>query len=714
MAAKKTKFDRISEHIKALVKNDGRFIDLSTYLAEIKRDPSKNPFGTYDLLAEISERILLISTDRTVKEIISDAEEIYKTVVPLGELTPSYEHKNAVFLRIFDKNGIYDSGIFSVRFYSTFSDKNIYLSVMDSLMRVQNTFENFRQITYYANQVRQFFADEQSYGISVVNAAEQMSAAKDMPSVTERLIQTAMRAAGIYDVSEEALERADTNVRDSQRILYETNIKLNSVQKFAQSYKELAESCENSIRALSTAEESRIMNASAAASLDLKRTYEEMVSREQQSIDLDKDKLLREITDSTDAKIRELRILSESLREKTSADLYRINTEANRAAEKAASILNSDELQNIIADLNKNDGLIEKIVRVEEFSRKFDENSLSAPAVIRTSRSDVSPDSTPGRFFEEEPDMTVNPFFDEDIPFSARMDELIRLKQKIMKKNGTLFHERFDDVLTAVIEDANPYLIGPSGCGKTYLAGQIAQLLGMDILDIGYINEEYDLIGFQTASGGYSYPPFYRAYKYGGIVFCDEFDNSNPRAAVKLNSFMSDGENASYCFPNGELVRRHPNFRVIAAGNTSGSGADRNYSTREKIEESVQQRFTSMYLTYDDRMEAQILRPYPQWYDFVTEFRKATDLWSRQNECAAPGVFTTRDAAGIRKYLDHNSFATPEILEYEFIETKENDYLLFITKAMERAFSGSKRKGTEIFGIFSERVAQIVKNGGLR
>ncbi|MBQ5312216.1 MAG: hypothetical protein ILP19_09305, partial [Oscillospiraceae bacterium] len=120
------------------------------------------------------------------------------------------------------------------------------------------------------------------------------------------------------------------------------------------------------------------------------------------------------------------------------------------------------------------------------------------------------------------------------------------------------------------------------------------------------------------------------------------------------------------------------------------------------------------YLTYDDRLEKKILEPYPEWISFVHEFRKATDAWSRQNECAAPGVFTTRDAAGIRRYLDHKSFDDSKIIEYEFIETKDNEYLLYLSKRMERAFSSPSQSGAALYRIFSERTAEIVRNGGQR
>ena len=715
--AKKTRFDYVTDRIKALTKNDSRFAALGRFLAELKRDPSSNPFGTYELLAETAERILSLKTTQDINKTIADAVNIFRTVAPLGENTPAYEHKTAVFLKIFDRDGIYDCGLFSVTFYNTFFDKNIYISVMDSLMLIQNTAENFKQIEAYAYSTRQYFADEQSFGISVVNAAAQMSSVHNLDKLTDTLVMDARRAAGIYDVSEEALEKADSNVRKIEQMVSEIQKHHSAAMKLARSYKAFAESSENSLRDISAAEESNIRSAASAAALDMKRAYEDMLRSEQKKLDLDKDKLLREIVDSSDEKIRELRMISESIKESAAADLFRINTEANRAAEKAASILNNNELKNIISELGKNDGLIEKIVRVEQFSRNFDESAVEivpAKKVQISEQPEIVSVKPPQAIFSEEPDMKVCPFFDDKIPFEKRMQVLIRKKNENATKNGVLYHTQFDTVLTAVIEDANPYLIGPSGCGKTYLIGQIAELLGIECLDIGYINEEYDIIGFQTASGGYSYPPFYRAYKYGGIVFCDEFDNSNSRAAVKLNSFMSGGANQCYCFPNGELVKRHPNFRIIAAGNTSGSGADRNYNTREKIEESVQQRFTSMYLTYDDRLERKILENYPEWISFVHEFRKATDAWSRQNDCQAPGVFTTRDAAGIRKYLDHKSFENAQIIEYEFIETKDSEYLLYLSNIMANAFSVPNTIGAELYWIFRSRTEEIVRNGGQR
>lgn len=714
MAAKKSKFDIVAEQIRSLINKDGRYVEFSVYLNDIKKNPEKNPFGSIELLAELSERVLALKKNVIIIDALHDAEEIYSTVIPLGEKTENYEFLKSVFLKIFEKDGIYAFDIFSAPLYVLFSDKLKYISVMNSLMCIHNVRDNIELITDYAVAVRQYFTDEQAFGASVINAAEKLSLAGDRSQVINSLVSLAERAAGIYDVSEESLYAADINTRKAEMLLEAAEKKLAASEKHSAGYKALAESCEQTLKSISVSETQSIRSEASAAIIDVKRAYEEMLAEEQKKLDFDKDKLLRDILDSADKKIRELRMISESIKNSTSADLYRINTEANGAVERASAMLQSDEIKSIIKELNQTDGLIEKIIHVEEFSRKFDENTSQISAVpVAVPAAPMSVKSEVNEVYSAPPDMTVNYFFNESIPFYERFEELNRIKEKDITENGALYHSRFNDIITAVIENSNPYLIGPSGCGKTFLVQQIASLLGVEFIDIGYINEEYDIIGFQTASGGYNYPAFYRAYKFGGIVFCDEFDNSNSRAAVKLNSFMSGGKNASYCFPNGERVMRHPNFRIIAAGNTAGSGADRNYSTREKIEESVQQRFTAMYVSYDNRLEKQILSAYPKWFDFSVQFRSATDRWSRANDCSAPGIFTTRDAATIRKYLDHKSFDEAEIIDYEFIETKDTEYLLYIVKQMEEYYA-EVRESSAIFDIFRKRVSEIAENGGAR
>ncbi|MBR3526067.1 MAG: AAA family ATPase, partial [Lachnospiraceae bacterium] len=305
----------------------------------------------------------------------------------------------------------------------------------------------------------------------------------------------------------------------------------------------------------------------------------------------------------------------------------------------------------------------------------------------------------------------VNPLLDWNVPFQDRFALVMKEKERRMER-GELFHAMFDDVITAVMENVNPYLIGPSGCGKTFMVKQVGELLGLDCTDIGYINEEYDILGYVTAGGTYNESNFYRLYKYGGIVFCDELDNGNSKATVKLNSFLTNQKNSYYHFPGGERVERHPNFRVIAAGNTDGSGADTNYSTREKIEESVLQRMIPIYMDYDNRVEEQILKDYPDWFEFGCAFRKATDEWEKACGIPAQGIFTTRDAYRIRQYLENSSFSNEKIMNYEFVQTKEAEYLGFLQEKLS-GFISESSGAYALYRLFV-KLAEAIREKGKR
>lgn len=732
-------FNALFAQVREKMKKDDRYSAVSIYLNKIKNDPESNPFDSPELAGEVAEKIIQSVYSGNFAEVINDCEKIYGEMLPLPEAENAPVIR-AVFLRVLDKDGIYFKGLYSVQLYGCFGDPVLYLQAMQSLLKIKGIKNHFNLTVSCALEARGFFTDERQFGAWLVYAASRLAMAEDAGFVKNELLTDVRRSAGIYDVSEEGIADARESVRTVKKMLEEVKGDIKALTRRTEDFARLAESCENDIKERAVSEAAKLGQETSECSLKIKKAYEEILDGERRSLQFDRDKLLREIFDSADSKIRELKMVAESIRSTTAGELYRINTEASRAAERAAAMLQSGELKEIIEDLRKNEGLVEKIVRVENFSRQFEEGKTEEKAVgvsvgvppaavrqtggaaqaggaaqVRAAAPAPVYENTAAEIYGKQPvDASVNFFLNEAVPFEERMKQLSQ-KKHALEIEGEIFHLRFDDILVAVIEDSNPYLIGPSGCGKTYLIGQIADMLGLECLDVGYINEEYDLIGFQTASGGYNYPAFYRAYKFGGIVFCDEFDNSNSRAAVKLNSFMSGGKEASYCFPNGERVKRHPNFRIIAAGNTAGSGADRNYSTREKIEESVAQRFTAMYVNYDNRLEGRILEKYPEWFGFVCAFRQATDAYSRVNDILSPGIFTTRDAASIKKYLDHNSFDDKSIMEYEFIETKETDYLAFLKNHMEKFYEeNTEAAGRELFGIFAGRVERLIENGGIR
>ena len=91
---------------------------------------------------------------------------------------------------------------------------------------------------------------------------------------------------------------------------------------------------------------------------------------------------------------------------------------------------------------------------------------------------------------------------------------------------------------------------------------------------------------------------------------------------------------------------------MLAAGNTSGEGENEAFSSRGKMDESLQERMTPIFIDYDDRVEERILNKYPEWYQFFVNFRKACLKYASSiGQVSAQGIATTRDAAAIRKYI---------------------------------------------------------------
>ncbi|MBO4679458.1 MAG: AAA family ATPase, partial [Lachnospiraceae bacterium] len=476
---------------------------------------------------------------------------------------------------------------------------------------------------------------------------------------------------------------------------------------------ELNEKAQKITRLSTEAMEAKAQNVKSEIDLAVK----EYIEGQKRAINLEKDLLLKQIFSDAETELNKYKSLAKAITANTSAEIAMLGKDADAVVDRIGrTIHNDDKINEFLTKAKVDEAILDKIEKLSVLNTSAVERMVKAPDAAPAMPAGPegfggpAPMGAPGmmpppphhRRRPEEPIAKVSPLLDRTIPFADRFKLVMAEKERRMNQ-GELFHEMFDDVVTAVMEDVNPYLIGPSGCGKTYMIMQVGQLLGLTCDDIGYINEEYDILGYVTATGDYSESNFYRLYKYGGIAFCDELDNGNSKATVKLNSFLTNKIDSSYSFPGGERVQRHPNFRVIAAGNTDGSGADVNYSTREKIEESVMQRMIPIYVGYDNRVEEAILKDYPEWFEFVCAFRQATDKWGEVCGIPASGIFTTRDAQRIKNYMDHSSFSLEKIMTYEFIQTKDPEYLAFLVDELDKRIDKAS-KAYALFGTFKKLV----------
>ena len=188
-------------------------------------------------------------------------------------------------------------------------------------------------------------------------------------------------------------------------------------------------------------------------------------------------------------------------------------------------------------------------------------------------------------------------------------------------------HKRFGDVLRLVAEGQPVYLHGPAGTGKNVLAGQVADALCLPFYYTGAVIDPWTGIkGFTDANGTYQPSCFYEAFTKGGLFMLDEMDASSPEALVMLNAAIA---NRYFDFP-APIGRKdaHPDFRVIAAGNTEGFGADDQYTGRQRIDQSTIDRFISIDMDYDPRIDRAAAtdrdgKTDEQLVTFATALRKA-------------------------------------------------------------------------------------------
>ena len=183
-------------------------------------------------------------------------------------------------------------------------------------------------------------------------------------------------------------------------------------------------------------------------------------------------------------------------------------------------------------------------------------------------------------------------------------------------------HAKFDTVLKFVQANEPVYLIGPAGTGKNVLCKQVAKAMGLKFYFTNAVTQEYKLTGFTDAMGTYHESQFYKAFKNGGLFMLDEMDASIPDTLNILNAAIA---NRYFDFPAPVgYVEAHPDFRVIAAGNTFGLGADYEYVGRNQLDAASLDRFFPVRIDYDSRIEEACANGDTDLVRFCRKFRKAT------------------------------------------------------------------------------------------
>lgn len=183
--------------------------------------------------------------------------------------------------------------------------------------------------------------------------------------------------------------------------------------------------------------------------------------------------------------------------------------------------------------------------------------------------------------------------------------------------DGKVRHVKYPEILACIQEKIPVYLAGPAGSGKNHVLEQVAEDMGLDFYFTNSVQQEFKITGFIDAGGIYHETEFYKAFKNGGLFFLDELDASIPEVLVLLNAAIANGY---FEFPNGRITA-HKDFRVVAAGNTVGQGADDQYTGRMVLDQATLDRFAIIEFDYDTRIEMMLAKHDKELVNFIHDLR---------------------------------------------------------------------------------------------
>jgi hypothetical protein len=184
--------------------------------------------------------------------------------------------------------------------------------------------------------------------------------------------------------------------------------------------------------------------------------------------------------------------------------------------------------------------------------------------------------------------------------------------------DGVVRHKEYSTIKACVENNIPVYLVGPAGSGKNFTLEQIADDLELDFHFTNSVQQEYKITGFIDAGGAYHETEFYKAFTEGGLFFLDELDASIPEVLVLLNAAIANGY---FEFPNGK-VDAHEDFRVVAAGNTVGDGANEQYTGRLVLDQATLDRFVVIDFDYDRNIEMSLAKGNVSLVNFIEDLRK--------------------------------------------------------------------------------------------
>ena len=699
---------------------------LADYVNRIYYGEIQNDFYTFDYLNRAILKIC--ETENINSNPKSEFREILATmkqIMPEGNKGEDFDAKMEMFITNFlGDDGLLSKELFNPGFYYMFENRYDFLYIMNIIKNDDWLEDQFTAITDYALAVCPYCANQDILKREIVSFISGLGDEYgEVREYHERKLGEAKKRGGVYPFDESMLASVTSAAEKAQALL----AKLDNFKKRADAYQDRISALTKSGKADITATINSAMkdlNGTKDSALsemhtlleeskaDVIKKLDEYILVLEDQLKKSSDTIFNAILSDTTKKLREIRLAANGLSQSATSELIRIQNATEESVGKLRDYVDNDEkLQELLKGADDDDKIKSALLRlhasglVDAPTNEANQTEGANPSIIVPGNAGIIDSGSPNIIIPgydrivspANPSVvipngavsrSVIPAFDENIPFEERMNRILKIKEE-RQANGEIFHDLTDEIIRCILEGDWLYLWGPSGCGKSYSIKQVAKLIGIDMLDNGKITDKYSIMAYNDPQGRFRATQAFVALVYGKLLSLDEFDNGNPDTQVVLNELYSGlldtlekpDELRYVTFAEDMRVPIHPNFRMISAGNTSGEGENQAFSSRGKIDESVQQRMTPKRFWSDNRVEERIFGEYTAWYNLFVKFRKICDDYAKMQGLDAPiGVVTTRDASAIVKYINHNSKSVEQIMDEKFVQTKSQDYTKFIMK----------------------------------
>lgn len=175
------------------------------------------------------------------------------------------------------------------------------------------------------------------------------------------------------------------------------------------------------------------------------------------------------------------------------------------------------------------------------------------------------------------------------------------------KEMAGLQHHEMPRLLRYMARRKNVFLVGPPGTGKSTAAALAADALldhlpegaRWSAMSVTLQSMVTDFMGYRQPTGTLVRTGFRDRFEHGGVFILDEVDKGSPNVLGAIQTALSNG----FCaFPDG-IVKMHPDFCVVATGNTYGNGRTAAFVGSNALDAAFLNRFARILWPIDLALE---------------------------------------------------------------------------------------------------------------